>query len=69
MTVSTSLTDFQVDDSIQLELQGSILTLWLNRPESRNAMSLNMVNAIQQVFTHIADDVSIRAVILLPLIT
>ncbi len=64
MTLSTSLTDLQVDESIQLEQQGSILTLWLNRPESRNAMSLNMVNAIQQVFAHIADDVSIRAVIL-----
>ena len=64
MTLSTSLTDLQVDESIQLEQQDSILTLWLNRPESRNAMSLNMVNAIQQVFAHIADDVSIRAVIL-----
>ena len=64
MTLSTSLTDLQVDESIQLEQQGSILTLWLNRPESRNAMSLNMVSAIQQVFAHIADDVSIRAVIL-----
>ena len=64
MTLLTSLTDLQVDESIQLEQQGSILTLWLNRPESRNAMSLNMVNAIQQVFAHIADDVSIRAVIL-----
>lgn len=64
MTLSTSLTDLQVDESLQLEQQGSILTMWLNRPESRNAMSLNMVNAIQQVFTQIADDVSIRAVIL-----
>ncbi|ENU31052.1 hypothetical protein F991_01141 [Acinetobacter sp. CIP-A165] len=58
------LNNLQVDDSIQLEQQGGILTLWLNRPESRNAMSLNMVNAIQQVFAHIADDASIRAVIL-----
>jgi isohexenylglutaconyl-CoA hydratase len=60
----SNLDTLQVDDSIQLERQGSILTLWLNRPESRNAMSLNMVNAIQQVFAHIADDSSIRAVIL-----
>jgi isohexenylglutaconyl-CoA hydratase len=51
----SNLDTLQVDDSIQLERQGSILTLWLNRPESRNAMSLNMVNAIQQVFAHIAD--------------
>ena len=60
----SNLDTLQVDDSIQLERQGSILTLWLNRPESRNAMSLNMVNAIQQIFAVIADDVSIRAVIL-----
>ena len=60
----SNLDTLQVDDSIQLERQGSILTLWLNRPESRNAMSFNMVNAIQQVFAHIAEDSSIRAVIL-----
>lgn len=60
----SNLDTLQVDDSIQLERQGSILTLWLNRPESRNAMSLNMVNSIQQVFAHIAEDSSIRAVIL-----
>ncbi|ENX36770.1 hypothetical protein F889_00020 [Acinetobacter colistiniresistens] len=64
MTVATSLASLAIDDSIQLEQQGGILTLWLNRPESRNAMSLNMVTAIQQVFSQIADDVSIRAVIL-----
>jgi isohexenylglutaconyl-CoA hydratase len=64
MVLSTSLADLNIDDSIELEQQGSILTLWLNRPESRNAMSLNMVTAIQQVFSQIADDSSIRAVIL-----
>lgn len=64
MTLSTSLAGLEIDDSIQLEQQGSILTLWLNRPESRNAMSLKMVTAIQQVFSQIADDLSIRAVIL-----
>ncbi|MDO3664423.1 enoyl-CoA hydratase/isomerase family protein [Acinetobacter higginsii] len=64
MTVATSLAGLETDDSIQLEQQGGILTLWLNRPESRNAMSLKMVTAIQQVFSQIADDLSIRAVIL-----
>ena len=44
----SNLDTLQVDDSIQLERQGSILTLWLNRPESRNAMSLNMVNAFSR---------------------
>lgn len=64
MTVATSLADLALDDSIQLEQQGSILTLWLNRPESRNAMGLKMVTAIQKVFSQIADDTSIRTVIL-----
>lgn len=64
MTLSVSLTSQQFNDSIELEQSGSILTLWLNRPESRNAMSLNMVKAIQQVFKSIENDLSIRAVIL-----
>ena len=51
------------DDSIELELSGSILRLWLNRPDSRNAMSLNMVKSIMNVFNSIAEDMSIRAVI------
>ena len=62
--MTSQLTDFPGDDSIELERDGSILTLWLNRPESRNAMSLNMVKAIQQVFQSIENDLSIRAVIL-----
>lgn len=64
MTLSASLQALDIDDSIQLEQDGSILYLWLNRPESRNAMNLNMVNAIQQVFTAIRNDLSIRAVII-----
>ncbi len=64
MTLSSSLSSQQFDESIQLEQDSSILTLWLNRPESRNAMSLNMVKAIQQVFKAIENDLSIRAVIL-----
>lgn len=51
------------DDSIKLEQTGSILKIWLNRPESRNAMSLKMVKSIVNVFNAIADDVAIRAVI------
>ncbi len=64
MTLSQSLTAQQFDDSLEFEQQGNILTVWLNRPESRNAMSLNMVKAIRQVFKSIEKDESIRAVIL-----
>lgn len=64
MSLSHSLENVQIDDSIQLEQQAGILTIWLNRPESRNAMSLSMVQSIQAVFTAIQDDLSIRAVVL-----
>ena len=64
MTLSHTLSQLKIDDSIQLQQAEGILTLWLNRPESRNAMSLNMVKAIQQVFSAIQADLSIRAVIL-----
>ncbi|KKW81810.1 enoyl-CoA hydratase/isomerase family protein [Acinetobacter bereziniae] len=64
MTLSASLVAQVFDSSIELEQEGSILTLWLNRSDSRNAMSLNMVKAIQQVFQVIEQDLSIRAVIL-----
>lgn len=64
MTLANSLADLQVDDSIILEQDGGILTLWLNNPESRNAMSLKMVQSIQAVFDAIKDDVAVRAVIL-----
>lgn len=64
MTLSQALTDLQFDDSIQLDASEGILFLTLNRPESRNAMSLAMVKAIQQVFTAIQDDLAIRAVVI-----
>ncbi|QIO09735.1 enoyl-CoA hydratase/isomerase family protein [Acinetobacter lanii] len=63
MTDSHPLNAVLVDDSIKLEQQGSILKIWLNRPESRNAMSLNMVKSIMSVFNAIAEDTSIRAVV------
>lgn len=63
MTYSHPLNRILEDDSIQLEQHGSILKIWLNRPASRNAMSLNMVKSIMSVFKAIADDTSIRAVV------
>lgn len=63
MTYSHSLNRVLEDDSIQLEQEGSILKIWLNRPNSRNAMSLNMVKSIMSVFKAIENDTSIRAVV------
>ena len=64
MTLPQTLSALQLDDSIELDFAEGILSIYLNRPESRNAMSLNMVKAIQQVFSSIEYDVSIRAVVL-----
>ncbi len=64
MNLPNVLKDLTVDESVQLESENGILYLWLNRPESRNAMSLKMVQSIQKIFTAIHDDISIRAVIL-----
>lgn len=50
--------------TLSLRLDGAILHLTLNRPEHRNAMSEQMVTELCTVFRHIADDVSIRAVVL-----
>ena len=64
MTLPQTLSALQLDDSIELDFAEGVLSLYLSRPESRNAMSLNMVKAIQQVFSSIEHDVSIRAVVL-----
>ncbi|MBU3847034.1 MAG: enoyl-CoA hydratase/isomerase family protein [Candidatus Acinetobacter avistercoris] len=63
MSYSHPLNSILEDDSIQLEQHGSILKIWLNRPDSRNAMSLKMVKSIMNVFKAIADDHSVRAVV------
>jgi isohexenylglutaconyl-CoA hydratase len=63
MTNPHPLAHVLADDSLELTQNGSILTIWLNRPDSRNAMSLNMVKSIMSVFNAIADDHAIRAVV------
>ncbi|TCM63335.1 isohexenylglutaconyl-CoA hydratase [Acinetobacter calcoaceticus] len=62
--LSNAVATLNLDESVILTQSGAILTLQLNRPETRNAMNLNMVQAIQQVFSAIKTDTSIRAVII-----
>jgi isohexenylglutaconyl-CoA hydratase len=50
--------------ALKLERHGAILTVLLNRPESRNAMSQQLVNELGNVFAAIASDLSIRGVVL-----
>lgn len=51
-------------ETILLSKSGIALFITLNRPESRNAMSLQMVNELMAVFEIIKDDTSVRAVVL-----
>jgi isohexenylglutaconyl-CoA hydratase len=49
---------------IRLDRQGSVLHLWLNRPDTRNALSAQMVREIQATFDAIRDDRSVRVVVI-----
>lgn len=59
-----SLYDLVLNDSVLLQLSDSVLQLTLNRPEQRNAMNLEMVQTILQVFQAIQDELDIRAVVI-----
>jgi isohexenylglutaconyl-CoA hydratase len=50
--------------TLLLNLDKGVLHLTFNRPESRNAMSPEMLADIEAVFSAIADDESVRAVVL-----
>jgi len=50
--------------TLLLDLQGGVLWVSFNRPESRNAMSPEMLADIDAVFIAIAGDESVRAVVL-----
>ena len=47
-----------------LEPRGSVLTIWLNRPEARNALSADMVDELGAVLDATRDDRSLRTIIL-----
>ena len=51
-------------ETLLLREDGFVLHVTLNRPEARNAMSLQMTQELRAVFTAIADSASIRAVVL-----
>ncbi|KAF0809890.1 enoyl-CoA hydratase [Alcanivorax sp. S71-1-4] len=51
-------------ETLLLEQDGPVLHVTLNRPESRNAMSLGMVNELMAVFGAVAGDDSVRAIVL-----
>ena len=50
--------------TIQLEREGGIATLTLNRPESANALSLPMATELMRAAIELDEDARVRAVIL-----
>jgi enoyl-CoA hydratase len=49
---------------LTLETTGHIATLWLDRPEKRNAMSHEMWSALPDAMASVAEDDNIRAVVI-----
>lgn len=50
--------------AIRLDLNGPVLTVWLNLPESKNPLTLETQREIIATFRSIADDRSVRIVII-----
>jgi enoyl-CoA hydratase len=53
-----------VFETLQLELEGGIATLWLNRPDSRNALNLRMCHEITAACEALEDNEAVRVVVL-----
>lgn len=52
------------DDSIQTERNGPVLTVRLNRPETHNALTPDMVGGLTGLFRGLADQTDVRVVVL-----
>ena len=51
-------------EALELERQGGVARVWLNRPDARNAMDDNMTRELPQVFKLLEKDSSVRVVVL-----
>ncbi len=48
--------------NLMLERDGDWLTIWFNRPDTRNALSAEMIQELHRVIETIVDDLSVRGV-------
>jgi len=55
---------YPIFQAIELERQGSVARVWLNRPDARNAMDDNMTRELPALFRLLQKDPSIRVVVL-----
>lgn len=54
----------QVEQLVRVEREGGVVTVTMNRPAARNALSPGLIKALGQALDEIEDDDSIRAMIL-----
>jgi methylglutaconyl-CoA hydratase len=52
------------EPTIEIERQGAIASVWLNRPEVHNALNETMIDEITEAFRALARDSSIRVIVL-----
>jgi len=58
------MSSLPVCQTLLLELHNGVLHITLNRPDSRNAMSLQMVAELRSVLAAVRDDRSVRALVI-----
>ncbi len=59
-----SAPDLPEIDGLRLQRRGAVLTVLLDRPEARNALTRAMVDGLHRVFAHLAEPPAVRAVVL-----
>lgn len=52
-----------MNEFIEIQRQGAVITVWLNRPEVHNAFSSRLVVELFEAFNRIADDAATRVVV------
>ena len=53
-----------MNDALQIERSGAVLTLWLNRPELHNAFDAGLIARLTAALEAAGHDASVRAVVL-----
>jgi isohexenylglutaconyl-CoA hydratase len=58
------MAELPICEDLLLNLEGGVLFVTINRPESRNAMSLKMVHELRVVFAHLHTQPQVRALVM-----
>ena len=56
------MADLPQTENLALELIGPWLTVWLNKPDSRNALSKEMLKEMKNVLESVREDRAIRGI-------